>query len=55
MKQQIPKLPKCVLRLLDYSWKDIEYEYDGLTDREKKCITREEFEEIRTQVIAKAK
>lgn len=31
-----------IRRLLRHSWKDIGFEYDGLTASEKECITREE-------------
>lgn len=35
-----------IRRFLNYSFKDIHFEYDGLTDEEKKLATREEFENL---------
>lgn len=35
-----------IFTLLGYSWKDINYEYDSLTDGEKYCISRETFEKV---------
>lgn len=34
----------AILRLLIHSWTDVGFEYDGLTEEERACITREEFE-----------
>lgn len=36
----------AALRLLDYSWMDIGYKYDGLTPIEKSQITEEEFNRL---------
>jgi hypothetical protein len=36
----------AVLRLLTYSWKDINFEYDALTEDEKKCLTREQHAQL---------
>lgn len=36
----------AVARLLDYSWKDIDYIYEGLTEEERKLLTKEEFLDI---------
>lgn len=35
-----------IYSLLGYSWKDINYEYDSLTDNEKCRISRETFEKV---------
>jgi len=35
-----------VLHLLNQSWFDIDYEYKGLTDAEKACISEETFNKI---------
>ena len=32
--------------LLGYVWRDIDYDYDGLTDAEKQVFTREQFEAL---------
>ena len=39
--------PGAVQRLLKYSWLDIGYEYEGLTDNERACLTREQFETLK--------
>lgn len=35
-----------IYSLLGYSWKDINYDYDALTDNEKCRITKETFEKV---------
>jgi len=35
-----------VLNLLNKSWTDIDYEYKGLTDTEKSCISEKTFNKI---------
>ena len=40
-----------VCRLLDYSYRDIRWQYDQLTDAEKACCTREEFDALREKVL----
>lgn len=35
-----------IRRLLHSSWKDIYFEYDGLTAQEKEAISRKEFEDL---------
>lgn len=39
-----------VKRFLNYSFKDINFDYDGLTDTEKGLATREEFERLASWV-----
>ena len=33
-------------RLLDYSWKDIRFRYEDLTERERELVTPEQFDEL---------
>ena len=37
---------KEILNLLKYSWKDIDYKYINLTDKEKECISEKTFNYI---------
>ena len=39
-----PNLLDAIRHLLCSSWRDIEFNYLGLTDNEKECITKEEFD-----------
>lgn len=41
-----PGYIKAMMRLLAYSWEDAEFEYEGLTDRERELVSKGEFEEI---------
>lgn len=41
---------KSILRLLYYSWQDIQHQYDALTPKEKTLITEEQFEELVTLI-----
>lgn len=40
----------AVLRLLHYSWKDIDFLYEQLTPQEKECITPLQFMRVASQV-----
>lgn len=37
---------ESMLRLLAYSWRDIDFQYDGLTSEEKECCSPEEHQSI---------
>ncbi len=39
-------LPESVLRLLVYSWQDIDFDYEMLTKAEKEALPREDFQAI---------
>lgn len=39
--------PDAIRGLLNYSWKDINFEYDSLTSEEKKVISPEQFERLK--------
>lgn len=43
-------VPAALLNLLHYSWEDIGFKYEGLTDQEKACIPREVFNELKEEV-----
>lgn len=36
----------AMLRLLQSSWFSLNYDYNGLTNEEKDCINRDEFEKV---------
>lgn len=47
MPQQLrPDLLKVIAGLLHYSFKDIRFKYDDLTDQEQSLCTPEQFDEI---------
>lgn len=48
--QPIPTLD-CVRRLLFLSWRDIGFQYEGLTNQEKDCITKEQHAMLLPWVI----
>lgn len=43
---------QAMLRLLAYSWADAEFEYEGLTDAERLCISKDEFEDTVRLMVA---
>lgn len=40
-----------MLDLLAYSWRDIGFSYDGLTEVERSLMTREEFAELVARLV----
>lgn len=42
----LPTSSAPVKALLRYSWKGIEYKYEGLTQREKDCVSHEQFAKL---------
>lgn len=44
------KYKASIRGLLAYSWSPISYNYDLLTPTEKQCITREDFEGLKTDL-----
>ena len=53
MNRDDPEVWDAILNLLHYSWKDIGFKYNGLTDEEKDCISHEVFAYLRSQVLAR--
>ena len=43
-------LPLSIVKLLRYSWQDINFRYDLLTDAEKQCVSEGEFNLIVEQI-----
>lgn len=40
-------LPRNIIRdILEYTYRDIDFEYDGLTDEEKTFMTKDEFQHL---------
>lgn len=39
-----------MLRLLNNSWQDICFKYDGLTQSERDCLTQDEFNDILSEM-----
>ena len=50
-----PLEEQAILRLMNYSFNEIDWEYTGLTPREQKCISEETFNSIRDKYRTKTK
>ncbi len=46
------ELLHVVLRLLEHSWKDINYDYAFLTDSERKLVTKDQFSRLVVMIEA---